>query len=200
MSQIIGFINNYYQPIFSEILLFILFYVISLNLKRWPLRFVNDKLICGLTFTGIWLLLVQIQYLEAKGAMSEIFRFISSITVGESSLLYIIAGYALFILFNNIHVKKNKYINSIASVTFGILLIHDHNYFRSILWQDIFHCSQWYYSNDFILRVIGCVLLIFIVCGCIDYLRQYYIESPLIKWNKLIYLCKRMDDKINEFK
>lgn len=198
ISQIIGYINNYYQSIYSEILLFILFYIISLNIKRWPIPFIKDKIICGLTFGCVWLTVVQIQYLDAKGASDEIIRFISGITRDESSILYIIGGYALFFLFKGIQIQKNKYINKIASVTFGILLIHDHNYFRTILWQDIFKCSQWYYSPYYILLVLGCVLLIFIVCGCIDYLRYYYIETPLLKSKGLIDFCKGMDKKINE--
>lgn len=198
VSQIVGYINNYYQPIYSEILLFILFYILSLNIKRWPVPFIEDKITCTLTILCIWLTVIQIQYLDAKGASDEIISFVSDITYNESSLLYIIGGYALFLLFKNIKINKNKYINGIASVTFGVLLIHDHNFFRTILWQDIFKCTQWYYSPYYILLVLGCTLLIFVVCGCIDYLRYYYIEVPLLKIKRLIIFCKGMDKKINE--
>lgn len=198
ISQIIGHINNYYQSIYSEILLFVLFYFISFNLKKWPVKIANDKLICGLGFVAIWITIIQIQYLDAKASADDIIRFIQAITKDESSLLYILGGYMLFLLVRQIHIPQSRYINGIASVTFGILLIHDHNYFRNILWNDIFQCTQWYYSKYYVLYIIGSVLIIFVICGCFDYLRQYYIEKPLMSWNKLKYFSKRMDDKLNE--
>lgn len=198
ISQIIGYINNYYQPIFSEILLFILFYVISFNLKKWPIKITSDLLTCSLSFCTVWILIVQVQYLIAKGSAGGIINFISNITYGESSLLYIIGGYSLFFMFKNIPMKTNKYINAVATINLGVLLIHDHNYFRSVLWNDIFECSQWYYSSRYILYILGCVLIIYVACGCIDYIRQYFIEQPLMKCKKLIAFTQKIDGKVNE--
>ncbi|MGN9019085.1 acyltransferase family protein [Lachnospiraceae bacterium HCP1S3_C3] len=198
LSQIIGYINDYYQSIYSEILLFIFCYILSLNLKRWPIKLINDKVVCGLTFATIWLMICQIFYLQVRGNSRGIFNFISAITKDESSILYIIAGYALFLLFRKIKIKHSYIINSIATTTFGILLIHDHNYFRTVVWNNIFKCSTWYYSRYFILKILLCVCDIFIICGCIDYIRQVFIERPLFNNKKLVEKCKRMDDKIYE--
>lgn len=196
-SKIIGVFNQYTQSLSSEILLFVLFYVISINLKRWPIKFFENRVCCGLTFLGVWLLLVQTTLLNVRGVYHEIFQIISSITTDESSLLYILGGYALFMFFKQIHIPTNKYINAIATINFGVLLIHDHNYFRGILWYHIIKCPLWYYSPYFIFYAFASVFIIYVVCGCIDILRQYYLETPLMKCEKLVNLCKRSDEKIN---
>lgn len=40
----------------------------------------------------------------------------------------------------NIHINYSKVINKMASTTFAILLIHDSNYFRNLIWNYIL-CS-----------------------------------------------------------
>lgn len=198
LSQIIGYINGYYQSIYSEILLFVFCYFLSLNLKRWPIKIIYDKVICGLLFASIWLMISHIFYSQVRGNSRGLFEFISAITKDESSILYLLAGYALFFFFKNISIKHNTIINTIATTTFGILLIHDHNFFRGIVWNNIFKCSNWYYSNHFFLKILLCVCNIFIMCGCIDYLRQICFEKPLFSNKRLIEKCRRMDEKIHE--
>lgn len=197
LSQIIGYFIGYTQPFTSELLLFVFCYVLSFNLKRWPINVQGDKVTCGLIFVGIWVMLVEILLLQANGACGEILSMISALTCDESSLLYIVAGYALFFFFKNVTVNKNTVINFVASTTFGILLIHDHNYFRTILWNNILKCSSWYYDKYFFLHVIMFTIDIFIICGIIDYLRQIFIERQIMKLNKISTICTRMDDRID---
>lgn len=195
---IIGYINNYYQLFNSELLLFVFFYVLSLNLKRWPVRFFQDRVVCLLTFASVWLLISEIIYLQNMGMSREILDFIAAITQNESSILYILAGYSLFFLFLGCPIKHNKVINMIAATTFGVLLIHDHNYFRTIVWDSIVKCTQWYYSPYFVFYVALSVLIIFVVCGLIDFLRKKFIEEPLFRRKELYSFGQKLDEKLNE--
>lgn len=43
----------------------------------------------------------------------------------------------MFYIFMNIHINYSKVINRMASTTFAILLIHDSNYFRNLIWNYI---------------------------------------------------------------
>ena len=66
-----------------------------------------------------------------------------------------------------------------GATTFGVLLIHAHNKtMRLWLWGDVFdnvgHLSSPYYA----IRALGIVLLVFVLCSCIDYLRIILFERP----------------------
>lgn len=201
LSQIIGFIFQYYQPIYSELTLFIFSYVLMLNLKKWPPSFIQNKKILLLTLVGIYILLLESNYVSLFGKNNKIVDFIISVSGSESSLLIIIAGFTLFFIAKDIRVKKSGVINKVASYTFGILLIHDHNYFRNILWQYFCETPLWYSSKIFIIILIICVIVIFLICSLIDYLRQSFIEQYLIKtqiWKSIIKKWEQLSLNFNK--
>lgn len=197
LSQIIGYVANYYQPIFSELTLFIFCYILTFNLKKWPIKIQDNKLFVSCVFWGIWLLLLQFNYMGLWGKNNKITDLVLNLSGNESSLLIIIAGYALFFWFKSLKIKKCKYINALATYTFGILLMHDHNILRPYVWSYFVEASAWYYSPLFILLLIVTVICIFYVCSVIDYLRITFIETPLsqtkawrkitVKWDSLLY-------------
>lgn len=92
---------------------------------------------------------------------------------------------------------SNRIINKIASCTFGILLIHDHNYFRNILWNKLVPTYTVYLHNGIIYFMIISIILFFI-CIIVDMIRQKFITNNLIKLkpinsfaetlNKLLYI------------
>lgn len=189
-SRMLGRIDGYNPSLVSsELTLFILFYFISLYLRRYPVRFfANKKFLIGL-FIGIWLSIFTIWCLSLSG-FAKTFRYaaLSTVAQDESSILYILGGYVLFYIFNNFKIKNNKLINFMASASFGVLLFHDHNFFRYQLWQNILNAPQWYYKETFVLWVIICTLGIFIIGMLIDLVRRK-IENKIFSedtTNKLI--------------
>lgn len=90
-----------------------------------------------------------------------------------------------FEFFNDLQIKNNRFINAVASTTFGIYLIHDSPITRDLLWNKVFHCLDIQYeSNMFPALAAGTVIVLFVSCSIIDYLRQCLIERKI---NSVIY-------------
>lgn len=184
-SQIIGNYNGYTQDFSSEIGLFIFCFILSYNLKKWPMTFEEDKKFNLLIFITVWVGVVQANLMAyVWNNSTEVSEWILRISQNESALLMILGGYALFFCFKNIKLKNNRLINSLASYTFGVLLIHDHNFFRSYFWEDIVILNEWYYSKYFILILLLKGLAIFYVCCVIEYIRKQIIKKQI--WNSKI--------------
>ena len=87
-----------------------------------------------------------------------------------SSLATVLCAVSLFLLFRGIDFK-NITVNKVASLVFGVYLIHDSSFGRRMIWDNLFQI-QWLYRK--VLFPMYAVLIIAIVftAGClIDYLR-----------------------------
>ena len=94
----------------------------------------------------------------------------------------LLSSVMMFIGFKNLQMKNYNWINTIASSTFAVLLIHaNSDVMRKWLWQDVCHNVDWIYSHYMPLHAIGCVLAIFIACVLIDKVRMSLIEKPTFK-------------------
>ena len=192
-TQVIGYFAQYRQPMASELFVFILCYLIALNLKRWPIRITENKYIMLSIFVIIWIILWLARYFYVMDPTNKFGHFILSTMCDESSLSNIIGGFALFFFFLNLKIPKIKLINLLASGTFGILLIHDHNFFRYNLWSQIIKASTWYEQKHFLLIIFLFVVWIFTVGTIIDQIRNHYLEKKVIKSSLYRNICKKFN-------
>ena len=65
-----------------------------------------------------------------------------------------------------------KFVVSLSSKMFGVYLIHDSNEMRSYMYENIFHCSEYYQSKYAFLIMLGFITVTFIVCIMIEEVRQ----------------------------
>ena len=93
----------------------------------------------------------------------------------------------LFHFFKNLNIRTNRLINTIASTTLGIYLIHDSSIVRQILWNNGIVDIQ-YFRNLFPIYAILDILAIFVLCSFMDFLRLKYLEQILLD---LVYKIKR---------
>lgn len=115
----------------------------------------------------------------------------------QRSPLNIIFGYTLFYFFININIKYNKMINVLASTMFAILLIHDSNYFRNIIWECILSSRfRNVLSNNikFVFGYLGVVLGLAFGCSIIDLIRQNTIEKWLRGSKLFVYLSEKINN------
>ena len=102
--------------------------------------------------------------------------------VNCNAILGVISSIMMFIGFKRLRIKFSPLINSIATSTFAVLLIHaNSDIMRWWLWYDICHNIDWVSSPYMPLHAIGCVLAIFSVCIIIDKIRIYVFEKPTFK-------------------
>lgn len=106
----------------------------------------------------------------------------------QNALTTLLSSVSLFLGMLKCKISYNLWINLIASATFGVYLIHDHQLVRPYLWKTIFHNADFQDSITIIPYSIIVCFLVYIVCTIIELLRQKTIER--------IYL--RMIDKFLE--
>lgn len=84
----------------------------------------------------------------------------------------------LFLAFKNLKLKPTKSINTVAMTTFGIYLIHDNQFVRPFIWENIFRNAAYIDSPLLILHASIAIMLVFTICSIIDFLRIILIERP----------------------
>lgn len=195
VAPIVANVTRYTQNTQAEFLLFILFFFVSRYLQYYPFKLQSNNkalliaLICMFTaISGLWII-------DAYFPDNSILAFIIyAFSSNEFSIGYILSGYILFFLFYNIRIPYNRYINMLASTTFGILLIHDSNLFRKTLWLEIIKVPAWFVYSPikFIFNLVFYTVAVFTVCVLIDLLRQL-IEKPVLNSK----LCESIAQKID---
>ena len=80
--------------------------------------------------------------------------------------------------FVTLKMNYHKWINMIASATFGVYLIHDSSYIRYYLWTNIFKINQYQDSTFLILYSILVVFILYVSCTMIDLIRKKLVEKP----------------------
>lgn len=74
--------------------------------------------------------------------MKQIFYF----TQNDYGFFQLLLGIGLFIIFLKARITYHPWINTIASTTFGIYLLHDNKLFLHHMWDNIFSTYQYYDS------------------------------------------------------
>ena len=192
-SRIIGQFNGYFQPVFSEVCLFLFCFILSYNLRHWPVKLQDNGAFCAFLGFGIYGMILGFNLMHLYGRGNAFTQFILSISGDESSLANIAAGYGLFLFVKRIHIRQSRVINAIAPLTFGVLLIHDHNFLRSRFWYYFVHTNIIGRSEHFIVFVLASVAGIFFTCCVIDYLRLELLERMVMKSHWIRILAGKLD-------
>lgn len=180
--------------IFSNFIWLIYIYMIGAYIKLYPNKYTEykNKAICISIFLYCIIVLISviIVFLGIKisilGKASNYFSKINSIFIVPCSIF-------LFIYFKNIKIKYSKFINNIAKTSFGIYCIHENNFMRNIIWQQLLKTKEFANSNILIIHSIFSICIVFIICAIIDLIRIYIIENNLFK----IKIFNNIFDKAN---
>lgn len=145
----------------------------------------------GLFIMGclLWAVYAVIRYIanivNFNGIIGKIFGLINFFV--PSCILVVIIGICFFIFFMNLNIGNKKYINIIASTTFGIYLIHEGTFTRGIIWDVVLKVSTiMYQSSLFPIIAILSTVILFVVCSILDYFRICLIESRYITFTDKI--------------
>lgn len=94
----------------------------------------------------------------------------------------VIVALLIFIFFKNIDIGYHKWINTMASTTFGVLLIHaNSDTMRGWLWRDVLRNAECFESKHFVMYAIGGVAFVYCLCVLIDLCRIHFIEWYLFR-------------------
>lgn len=165
----------------NEIIQFILFYSIGAYLKKYGIPKLTEKrnkyvLIISSVILIVSVIIIDVINVKNPGIGMYVNHFYE-----RYSIVAIIFSISLFMRFTYRKQFYNSAINLISATMFGIYLIHDNNYIRSFLWQNILRCKEHVMSNFLILHIILSVLLVFVICIIIELIRKHIIENLFFK-------------------
>ncbi len=125
----------------------------------WGLGFfgVNFLLIFALDIVGLWIPIVG--------------RYAGYVT-GMMRPFTILSASCLLLGFCRINITQNRIINTIASATFGVYLIHEHALVRHLLWHEVFRNASFSQSPYLIPYSLAAIVIVFFICTVIELLRS----------------------------
>ena len=96
----------------------------------------------------------------------------------SNKILAVATSVCSFMYFKDLRIKHHPLINTIAACTFGIFLIHaNSDAMRQWLWRDVLDNVGWYASDYIVLHALLSVIIVFVLCGIIDYCRGRWLEK-----------------------
>lgn len=159
----------------------------------------SKKMLLSIIMT--YIIIVQLLFgVLYKTESILIWKLIKQFIIGPWTLFIVVIACCIFIQINGMQLRYSKYINLIATTTFGIYLISDNNNVRSVLWNNIFH-TQYILNKPYaVLYVIGISILVFIICSILEYIRKLIFSNFENKiGNKLLNIQDRFINKISKY-
>lgn len=104
-----------------------------------------------------------------------------------ATIFNLISSVSLFMIFKNIKIRNSKLINSLATYTFAIYIIHENSFITKLLYNDIFKSNLFWNNNFMIINLVFTTIGIFMICVVIEGLRRKTIG-------------KIIDNQINKLK
>ena len=95
---------------------------------------------------------------------------------------------SIFGMFLSLKIKNNKIINTIASTTLGVYLLHDGR-LSNFIWGDLLHASSHLNGHFPLLYILLSSLLVFSIGVVIDLIRQFIEKQTIDKY--LDYFLKK---------
>jgi len=117
----------------------------------------------------------------------------------QEKLPILLTSLSLFMAFATLRMPYHKWINGIASTTFGVFLLHDNEVVRTFLWIYVFKNANYQNSSMIILYSIFTVCIVFASCAFIDFVRQKPLKryTCILSINIWIALLNRFKDCVN---
>lgn len=166
---------------YSNLFGMIIIYYVVFYLKKYKIKFFENKKNCIKTFFisvgSLFTYIILINYIGCKtniGVLQNKALFWCNYT----KLPCLLVAISLFYIIKNMRTFNNKIINIISSTSLGIYLISDNYLLRKNIIPIIF--ERIYYYNEYRLIALDCVLLsilFFIISLCIELIRKYTFEK-----------------------
>ncbi|MGP1565589.1 MAG: hypothetical protein ACTTHU_09210 [Treponema sp.] len=125
------------------------------------IRIFNDDFTKKLTvyillgITGYILLLFSVLAFDLLGFIDSRFQSKFDYFLPMNSILVLASSLLLLIGFSKWNIGCKKGINTVASTTFGIYLIHDNHLLRPFLWIDLCKNATYLNSNTLFIHIFG---------------------------------------------
>lgn len=163
-------------------------YLVGAAIRLHPFRWMGqNRVCCPALFVSVALgwasvLCVDRVLMWAGWPIMDAYYFLSD----SNKLLAFAVAFFAFLVFKNLKLPQSRFINAVASTTFGVLLIHAaSDGMRKWLWQDFVNVPRAYSFSlpALCLYSIAVMMAVFTVCSVLDTLRIRFLERPLFdRW------------------
>ena len=146
----------------------------------------NSKLIRSLKIGGmfgiatIFSSILVFDYMSLSNPFYRAYDNVMSFSSSGANLFVLLAALGIFVYFNEKKIMFNQKINTIATTTFAIYLIHDNAFVSDWLWNSIVKGYEFYKSDFLVIHMLLSSIAIFAVCSILEYLRIRYFEKPFM--------------------
>ncbi|MEZ7674400.1 acyltransferase [Prevotella sp. 20925_1_30] len=160
---------------------FCILYVVASYIRVYGIWRSEDKMFWG----GASLVLITISVLSVLmmlswGISSGVrldWSLVMFFVSDSNKLLAFLVSISTFMFIKNIHIRQSKWINTIASCTFGVLLIHaNSDAMRQWLWKETCDNVGFFNSSMIYVHALCVPIIVFIACTIIDFCRQHFLE------------------------
>lgn len=157
-------------------------YLLGGYIRLYPGKWDKFKIGGAVTIISVAFMIASIivvDYIGAKFGFTNYYYMMQDC----HKFLAVAASIGIFITFKNLKIPYNKWINTAAATTFGVLMIHaNSNSMRKFLWIDLFDTAGHYHSSALWLYASAVVIVVYVVCVALDCLRITFIEKPFFEW------------------
>lgn len=184
------FQNN---TIFNEVFWYATLYLVAAYIRLYPHDWMKSRNVAarllmisvGLAYLSVASIMVAMRIDYLSGLLGHYYDrpSICYYFVSDScKLLAFMVGVSVFLFFNNLRLGYVPIINTLASASYGVLLIHAHSgAMRKWLWGEVFGVPEML-AAPFPLLVVQAILapvLVYSICAIIDLTRIRFLERPL---------------------
>lgn len=182
LSVVTGFSQNV-SLMSNDLLLFVYIYYFMVWFRRKNTDWKKLRIPALIMFIITWGIMGAALALRQLIPENQIIAILSGFVFNERSIFNIIAGLALFVLAMGWKIPYNKIINFLAASTFGVLLYHDHNYFRNVVWQGIIRPERLFEVSlpIYLIDIIVCSITIFAIGVIVDVFRRKCVEKLVMR-------------------
>lgn len=94
-------------------------------------------------------------------------------------LLMLLISVMVFLGLVRMKIPDSRIINQLASLSFGVYLIHDSNYLRYFLWRDLLKSASYADSAMLVPYALVCVVLVYAVCAALEAARLALLDKNI---------------------
>ncbi|HEM6556621.1 TPA: acyltransferase [Streptococcus suis] len=180
----------------NSLLWFIYLYIIAAYIRTYQ----QDILQYGKKIVTASMLMLALTYMSGivlviAGLWIPLFVTRAYYLFRGQSILILIASVLIFLCFLRLNMKSIKWINIIATSSFGIYLIHDCIFIRMYLWQKLFRNASYFSSPYLIPYSIFAISAVFIGSCLCSLLMNKMLDSPIEKVNRWLLACTFIKNK-----
>jgi len=156
LFSILPFITNqtYGANNGTNIIQFVMLYLVGAYLHKYPIKKLQSKKIILIGFIGCIIVNLGLYFITnmIEDTNNSLLKFIKE-TIQTSLMLYsspiVIIQSILYFAFFGTFTFKNKLINSISPLMFGVYLIHDNRYIRQPIYDQLFNLQDYFGTTTY---------------------------------------------------